>query len=119
MPFEIQGVPVALPTEPSTFQGVTYVALRELTEALGGTVDNLLTENRASATIGPWTAQVVAGTSEISVENDEHKIPVTLTAPPYSDGGQMYVPYDFFRDAFGYDVTFADRLMTICNPNVA
>jgi hypothetical protein len=40
-------------------------------------------------------------------------------SPPYVEDGQMYVPFDFFRDAFGYSVSIAGDTVNITNPNAA
>jgi hypothetical protein len=117
MPFIIQGNTTNLPTEPFLHNDKHYVALREVLQELGGTVDFDNTAKVATATIGPWSAQVEMGNQNVTVNGNGQSVPVTLTAPPYVDDNQMFVPFDFFRDVYGYNVSFSGDTVTITNPN--
>lgn len=117
MPFNIQGNTVELGTEPFLRNDKNYVSLREVTEALGGQVTFDNSSKTAQATIGPWVANVPMASDEVTVEGNGTTTPVTITAPAYVDNDEMYVPFDFFRDAYGYDVTFDSGTISITNPN--
>ena len=119
MPYNIQGNAVNLETEPFMHGDKHYVSLREVTEALGGQLSFDNDSKVASANIGPWTANVQMGTENIEVVGNGATTPVNLTAPSYIDGDQMYVPFDFFHDAFGYAVSFDNETVSITNPNAA
>ena len=120
MPFNIQGQSAQLGSEPFLHDNKHYVALRDVVNALGGTVTFDNDTKTATATIGQWVATVQMANRNVDVSGT----PVTLSADPYVDGGQMYVPFDFFRDAYGYDVSVAssdtgDPTVNITNPNAA
>ena len=119
MPYNIQGNMISLNTEPFMHDGKHYVSLREVTEALGGNLGFDNSSKTATATIGPWAAQVQMDNGGVSVTGNGNTTPVSLTAPPYIEDGEMYVPFDFFRDAYGYDVSFAGDTVSIMNPNAA
>lgn len=115
MPYNIQGSTQSLGTEPFIHNGKNYVPLRDVVDALGGTVTFDNESKVATATIGQWVARVQMANSSVDVSGT----PVTLTADPYVEDGQMYVPFDFFRDAYGYDVAISDGTLSITNPNAA
>lgn len=113
MPYNIRGSEYLFPTEPFLHDGKHYVPLRDVTETLGGTLTYDNNTKTATATIATYAATVVSGNRQVDVSGT----PVTLTADPYIENGEFYVPYDFFRDAYGYKVTFDNDTVTIVNPN--
>ena len=115
MPYNIQGNAVSLGAEPFLHNNKHYVPLRDLVHALGGTVAFDNDTKVATASIGQWTATVQMADENVDVSGT----PVTLSAPPYVEDGQMYVPFDFFHDAFGYTVSLAGDTVNIENPNAA
>ena len=116
MPYNIQGREVSLGAEPFLHSNNKhYVPLRDLVEALGGTVSFDNDAKVATATIGQWKATVQMANKQVDVSGT----PVTLSADPFVQDGQMYVPFDFFRDAYGYDVSIAGDTVNITNPNAA
>ena len=117
MPFNILGNATALPTEPFLHGDKHYVSLREVTEALGGSVTFDNDAKTSTATIGPWAATVTMGSGDVQVVGNGNTTPVTLTAPAYVDNDEMYVPYDFFRDVYGYNVDMSGDSVSITNPN--
>lgn len=120
MPYTIQGNLVDLGAEPFLHNDKHYVPLRDVLSALGGNVSFDNNAKSATATIGQWSATIQMGNRDITVAGaNGSTTPVTLTADPYVEDGQMYVPFDFFRDAFGYQVSFAGDTMNITNPNSA
>lgn len=117
MPYVIQGNTVTLDTEPFLHNDKHYVSLREVLEQLGGTADFDNSTKVATATIGPWVARVEMANQDVNVTGNGRDVNVHLTAPPYVDNDQMYVPFDFFRDVYGYNVSFDNDTVTITNPN--
>jgi hypothetical protein len=117
MPYTIQGQDVSISTEPILDNGKHYIPLREIVEALGGEVSFDNESKQASAVIGPWNATVNPDDTQVTVVGNGQTVPVTLTAPPVLSEGTLYVPFDFLRDAFGYNVSFDNETVHIVNPN--
>ncbi len=117
MPYNIQGNTVSLGAEPFLHgNNKHYVPLRDVVESLGGTVSFDNNTKSATATIGQWTAIVQMGNENVDVSGTA----VTLSAPPFVDeDNQMMVPFDFFHDAYGYQVAMAGDTLNITNPNAA
>jgi Copper amine oxidase N-terminal domain. len=113
MPYVILGQETNLSTEPFLKDGKHYVPLREVVQALGGTVSYDNATKTATATISPWVATVTPNTTAVDVSGKA----VTLTAPTFIEDDVLYVPYDFFYNAYGYEVTFKEGTVTIVNPN--
>lgn len=59
------------------------------------------------------------GDENVTVSGNGTDTAVTLTAAPYVDGDQFFVPFDFLRDAYGYNVSFEGETLSISNPNAA
>jgi len=119
MPYNIQGNTVSLANEPFLHgNNKHYVPLRDLAEALDGKVAFNNDTKMATVAIGQWTANVaMADTNVTVVGTDGQNVPVSLTGEPFVRDGQMYVPFDFFRDAFGYDVSLTGDTVVVKNPN--
>jgi hypothetical protein len=100
MAYRINNQEIAIAPEPVVRQGQLYVPIDEVTRALGGRVSWDNAAKMATATIGQWTARVQMADRNVDVSGT----PVTLTADPYVEQGVMWVPAEFFRDAFGYTV---------------
>jgi|GEM_PF-1120354 N-acetylmuramoyl-L-alanine amidase len=117
MPYTLQGAPLAVSVEPFLKDGKHFMPLREVVEALGGTLawDNV--NKVALATIGPWTAHVPMGTTSIKVEGNDKVYDVTLTDEAFVEDGVTYVPFDLLRDAYGYQVSLDAGTVSIVNPN--
>lgn len=100
MPYSLQGQSASISREPRVEMGRTYVPLEEITRQLGGatTWDN--ETKTAAATIGQWTATVQMADENVTVNGT----PVRLNAPPFVEEGVMWVPAQFFHQAFGYQV---------------
>ena len=117
MPYNIQGDDVRLGAEPFLHSNNrNYVPLRDLTEALGGTVGFDNDAKTATATIGQWTANVQMMNTDVAVTGPSNTT-VSISAEPFVRDDQMFVPFDFFHDVFGYTVSFAGDTMSISNPN--
>jgi hypothetical protein len=117
MPYMIDGQPAAIGTEPFLVEGKHFIPLREVIESLGGalTFDN--TSKTATATIGPWTAYIPEGETNINVSGNGNNYPITLTSAAFIEDGTLYVPWDFLKQAFGYETTLQDGTLSVVNPN--
>lgn len=114
MPYTIQGQAAQIPTEPEVRDGRTYVPLREVVEALGGSLSWDNSAKVATATIANWVARVDPDNTHVDVSNKG----VTLQAPPRLDSdGTVWVPASFFNTAFGYQVDINGNNISIVNPN--
>ena len=113
MPYMIQGQPANISTEPFLHNNKHYVPLREIVEGLGGSLTFDNDSKMAVSTIGQWAAHVQNGNPAVDVSGT----PVTLTAAPFVEDDVMYVPFDFFKTAYGYDVALDGETMSITNPN--
>lgn len=109
MPYMLNGQSVSLSEEPVERDGTYYVPLHEVTTALGGQVtwDNNI--KMAAATIGQWTANVQMMNAAVDVNGKG----VNISAPPVVEDGKMYVPWDFFRDCYGYKASMDGDTLTI------
>jgi hypothetical protein len=114
MPYTIQGQQANIETEPETRQGETYVPLREVVQALGGSINWDNTNKVAQATIGQWVATVNLADMNVDVSGTA----VTLSNAPFvDDDGMMWVPASFFQSAYGYQVQASGNNVSITNPN--
>jgi len=115
MPYVIQGSTVSLGAEPFLHNGKHYVPLRDVITQLGGQVSFDNVSKTASATIAPYTATIQMGDRNVDVSGT----PVQLSADPFVEDDQMFVPFDFFHDAYGYEVNLDpnSKTMSIINPN--
>lgn len=103
MPYSINGKQVNLSAEPFEENGRHYVPLAEVVQQLGGTTNAGSGGSSATATIGQWTANVQANNTTVNVTGqDGTNTNVSLVAPPIDENGTLYVPWDFFREAYGY-----------------
>jgi len=121
MPYNIQGNTVTLGTEPFLHaNNKHYIPLRDVAESLGGNVRFDNDSKASTVTIGQWTATVQMAATNVNVAgSDGSNTPVNLSSEPFVQDGQMFVPFDFFRDAFGYNVSLAGDTLSITNPNAA
>jgi hypothetical protein len=98
MPYSLNGQNATISEEPTVRNGKHYVPLAEVVQQLGGNVNWDNNAKTATATIGQWTATIRMGDQSVDVSGT----PVTMSAPAYVENDTMYVPWDFFRDAYGY-----------------
>ena len=100
MPYTLNGQPANITEEPHDQNGTLYVPFAQVVQGLGGTVKWDNDTKAASATIGQWTAnfQMAADTADVNGTT------VQFSAPSYVDNGELYVPADFFHNAYGYTV---------------
>jgi N-acetylmuramoyl-L-alanine amidase len=117
MPYTYQGNSLPVSVEPFLKDGKHFVPLREVVEALGGSLEFDNVNKVALATIGPWTANVGMGSTAIKVTGNDKVYDVNLTDEPFIEDGVTYVPFDLLRDAYGYELTFDNGNVSIVNPN--
>lgn len=98
MPYTINGQPANISEEPTQMDGQTYVPLAEVVQALGGSVNWDNQSKTAQATIGQWTANVQMANPAVNVNGTQ----VNLSAAPVVENDTLYVPWDFFKAAYGY-----------------
>ena len=115
MPYNIDGGEYYFASEPFLRNNKNYVPLRDTIETLGGKVEFDNATKTATATIASYAATVTEGDKSVDVSGQA----VTLTAAPLIENGEMFVPFDFFRDAYGYVTQFDNGTVTITNPNAA
>ena len=113
MPYIIRGSDYTFPSEPFLRNDKNYIPLRDTVEVLGGQVSFDHASKTSTVTIANFVATVVEGDTAVDVSGT----PVTLTVAPLIESGEMFVPFDFFRDAFGYTTSFDNGTVSITNPN--
>ena len=101
MPYTLNGQPAQIAEEPHDQGGTLYVPFKQVVDGLGGSVTWDNTAKMASATIGKWTANFMLASDTADVNGTT----VQFSSPSYVDNGELYVPADFFHNAYGYTVT--------------
>lgn len=101
MPYTLNGQAANIAEEPHDQNGTLYVPFAQVVQALGGTVTWDNDAKTASATIGQWTANFMLAADTADVNGTT----VQFSAPSYVEAGELYVPADFFHNAYGYNVT--------------
>lgn len=114
MPYALQGQSASISQEPRVEMGRTYVPLDEITGQLGGSTTWDNETKTATATIGQWAATVRMADANVDVNGTA----VQLNAPPFVEDGVMWVPAQFFNQAFGYkvDVNAGEKQVSIALP---
>jgi len=112
MPYTINGQPTELSEDPHVQNGAVYVPITPVIQALGGTISWDNDTKVATATIGQWVAtfQLTSDTADVSGTT------VQFSSPSYVDQGVLYVPADFFHNAYGYVVTANGEDVSISLP---
>ena len=70
------------------------------------------TNKMAAATIGKWTAKFMLAAETADVNGTI----VSFSSPSYDDKGELYVPPDFFHNAYGYTVQASGTDVSIALP---
>jgi hypothetical protein len=116
MPYIVDGQAVPIEHEPRNQDGVLWVPLRPLCEALGATVEwdqDLQQVDIHHPQKG--NIQVNAGTAEM-IANGE---PMSLQAAPFVDAGETWVPVRFFNSILRYalNVNLGENLVELTTWN--
>ena len=109
MPYVLNNESRPISAEPQVFDNKHYVPLAEIAESLGGMVEWNHDNKTASATIGQWTARVQEGNPTVDVNGTQ----VNLSAPPKIENNIVWVPWDFFRDAYGYKASMENGTLNV------
>lgn len=109
MPYTLQGQPASISQEPRIQMNRTYVPLEEITQQLGGSTTWDNDSKTATASIGQWTATIRMADTNVDVSGTA----VSLVAPPFVEDGVMWVPAQFFHDAFGYQVNIDPQRLQV------
>ncbi len=112
MPYTINGQPASIAEEPHDQDGVIYVPYKQVVDALGGKVTWDNETKMASGTIGQWTANFMLAADTADVNGTT----VSFSSPSYVDQGELYVPPDFFHNAYGYVVQVSGTSVSIALP---
>ena len=92
MPYIVDGQPVAIEHEPRNDNGILWVPLRPLCEAVGASVDwdqdlqQITVQHPKRGNI-----QLNIGTEDMIANNE----PMSLQAAPFVDAGETWVPVRF------------------------
>jgi hypothetical protein len=113
MPYTILGQSPALANEPQVIGGVTYVPLRDVITALGGTLDWDPQNRVVACRLDSWRATMKDGSNEADVSGT----PVTFSSPVKILADTAWVPLDFFQSAFGLLASANGTDVYITNPN--
>ena len=100
MPYIVNGQQVAVPEEPQNKDGILWVPLRALSEALGARVDWDANTGAVNIDHPGKSIQLTPGSIEAIVNREAHE----LQAAPYVEGGDTWVPVRFFNIQLGYAV---------------
>jgi hypothetical protein len=109
MPYVLNNESRPISAEPVVWDNKHFVPLAQLVESLGGTVEWDNNSKTASATIGQWTARVQEGNPTVDVNGTQ----VNLSSPPRIEDNIVWVPWDFFRDAYGYKVSMEGGTLNV------
>jgi hypothetical protein len=109
MPYNLLGKSQNGIEEPTLRNNKNYVPLAQVVETLGGNIHWENDSKTAVATIGQWTARVQPDSTHVDVSGTA----VNLSAAPVLEDGTMYVPWDFFRDAYGYKASFDNDTLSL------
>ena len=97
MPYSVNGQQVAVPDEPQNKDGILWVPLRPLCEALGASVEWSADTGAVNIQYGKRPIQLKPGDIEVVVARE----PQELQAAPYVEGGETWVPVRFFNLQMG------------------
>ncbi|HEX9996255.1 MAG TPA: copper amine oxidase N-terminal domain-containing protein [Abditibacterium sp.] len=101
MPYMLNGELLEIQSEPRLQDGVLWVPLRKLGEALGGKADWISPNHVAVLYMGDRVATLTVGDQTADVDNERFE----LQAAPFLENGETWVPVRFFEQGFGYHLT--------------
>ncbi len=115
MPYTFEDTPLEVNAEPQIKDGITWVPLRSLAQAMGASVDWDPDNHIAILYLGDRIATFTINDPNVNVDGE----PVTLRAAPYLDDGDTWIPARFFQQAlgFGLQVDNAQNLVQFSNPS--
>ena len=101
MPYNVNGSDITVEHEPRVKDGVMWVPLRALTQAMGGSVDFDPTTHSPIVYMGSNIITVTSGNADVDVNGQK----VTLAAPPFIYEGDTFVPVRLFENLPGVQLT--------------
>lgn len=103
MGYYLNGQNVSISEEPFEKDGKHFVPVKEVVQGLGGTASWDNNSKTATTTIGQWTAKINMDDPVVQVSStDGRNQQVNLSAAPFVENDTLYVPWDFFKDVYGY-----------------
>ena len=114
MPYTFEDASLEVSAEPQIKDGITWVPLRSVAQAMGATVDWDPDNRIAILYLGDRIATFKIGTPSADVDGT----PVELRAAPYLDNGDTWIPARFFEQGlgFGLQVDAQQNLVRFSNP---
>jgi len=98
MPYILNGDMVEIDGEPRLESGTLFVPLRKVASALGANVDFDPSSGTAILYINDQIATFTNGKKSVNLNGSE----VSLSAEPFVESGETWVPVRFFESALGY-----------------
>jgi len=98
MPYSIDGTPVEGAHEPRLKSGTLWVPLRQVSEALGASVDWDPANQVAIVYLGSDMATLKMGDATVDWNGEKRE----LQEAPYVEEGEAWVPVRFFEQTLGY-----------------
>jgi hypothetical protein len=114
MPYTFEDASLEVSAEPQIKDGITWVPLRSVAQAMGANVDWDPDNRIAILYLGDRIATFKIGDATADVDGT----PVGLRAAPYLDSGDTWIPARFFQQAlgFGLQVDAQQNLVQFSNP---
>ena len=98
MPYFVDGQQVDVPQEPQNKDGILWVPLRPLCEAVGASVTWDPNTGTVNIEHPKRRIELTPGNIEVIVSREAHE----LQAAPYVEDGETWVPVRFFNLQLGY-----------------
>lgn len=98
MPYIINDQETAVSPEPNLKDGINFVPVRQLLEAIGGSVKWSDDGKIATVTLGLSAAAIQMDNGTVLVNARM----IDLPAKPFVENDMLFVPWHFFRDALGF-----------------
>jgi len=98
MPYIFNGDMVEIDGEPRLEGGTMFVPLRKVASSLGATVDFEPSSGTAILYINDQIATFTNGQASVNLNGSD----VKLSAAPFVESGETWVPVRFFESALGY-----------------
>ena len=101
MPYTIDGITIEGAHEPQLKGGTLWVPLRQISEALGASVDWDTANRVAIVYVNSDMATLKIGDATVDWNGEQSE----LQAAPYVEEGEAWVPVRFFEQPLGYGLS--------------
>jgi hypothetical protein len=98
MPYLFSGGVLNIEDEPRLKDGILWVPLRKLGEAIGGTADWVSPNHVAVLYLNQHIATFTVGEDSVDVDGTK----IQLQAAPFVESGETWVPVRFFEKGLNY-----------------